>query len=37
LVEPPDGALTEPYGFGAAAVVLGMDVPPMADALARAP
>jgi len=37
LVEPPEGARTEPHGFGVAAMVLGMDVPPMADALARAP
>ena len=37
LVEPPEGARTEPHGFGVAAVVLGMDAPPMADAFERAP
>jgi hypothetical protein len=37
MVGPPDGARTEPHGFGTAAGALGMDVPSMADALARAP
>jgi len=32
----PDGARTEPHGCGVAAVVLGMDVPAMAGALACA-
>ena len=36
LVEPPDSARTEPYGCAVAAVVLGMDVPPKADAMERA-